>query len=118
MGNYTLSSLPNFLNLVFNLSVDLVSGSIDLYDKDTNLLIHSFTQGELSKDDETIVQAFNLDNYITQNGNYYFNVPQGLVIGTNVGVDNTSVLDNETWSFKVGNADFNSSDFNNNDFFT
>jgi len=114
LGIYTLASLPNSIIGTFNKNIVKNVGTIELLDKDTDSLLVYYTE-----DDFVIVDnVFTIDitGVITSNGNYYIKISNDLFYS---GLEIFEGIDNNTeWSFRVADADFLGTDFNNDDFFT
>lgn len=117
-NNYTLSKLPSVIKVSFNYSISILQGTIDLFNKTTNTLIKSFNETDMYLLNSSTLAIDSLDNYITTNGDYFFRVSGNLIEDTLYGLPNSEILDSDTWYFSVKNADFSSTDFNNEDFYT
>ena len=117
-SNTTLAGLSNSINLKFNLPINILEGFINLYNKDTNALINSFTETDMYLDGTNVIAIDDLDTFITENGSYYFTVSSGLVEDVTFGLCNDAIIDNSTWCFTVNDGDFDRNDFDSNDFYT
>lgn len=116
MGNYTLSDLDVNIFAQFTSFIQINTGSLSVYN-DVGL-IHTFTESDLYLDDASTFAIDGLNDYVTENGEYYILFDSGLISSTLYGVDYGGISDNTTWTFTVGDADFLGTDFNNEDFFT
>jgi hypothetical protein len=116
-NSYTTGNLPTAI-VVFNQNIIIETGEIKLFNS-SNTLLQTWNQNDLSFVGSQSFQINDdLNNYAIANDDYYFFIDNTLIKSTaNVfyqGIQN----DRETWNFTIGDADFNSTDFNNSDFLT
>ena len=105
LGLYTLSSIPLVGKLAFNYNIAFGSGTLKLYDYDTDTLLNSIT---INID----VNYFDFTMPILPNGNYYFLFDSNLVTS----VEEISITDKEVWKFSITDGEFDSTEFNNDEF--
>lgn len=105
LGLYTLSSIPLVGKLAFNYNIAFVSGTLKLYDYDTDTLLNSIA---INVD----VNYFDFTMPILPNGNYYFLFDSNLVTS----VEEISITDKEVWKFSITDGEFDSTEFNNDEF--
>lgn len=105
LGLYTLSSIPLVGKLAFNYNIAFGSGTLKLYDYDTDTLLNSIV---INVD----VNYFDFTMPILPNGNYYFLFDSNLVTS----VEEISITDKEVWKFSITDGEFDSTEFNNDEF--
>ena len=105
LGLYTLSSIPTTGKCAFNYDIAFGSGTLKLYDYDTDTLLNSIA---INVD----VNYFDFTMPILPNGNYYFLFDSNLVTS----VEEISITDKEVWKFSITDGEFDSTEFDNNEF--
>lgn len=107
-GIYTLSSFVEEISGSFNRNVTLGSGTIKVYKEST--LIATYNETDIS----IIENVFNIDisGLITENGIYSVVVSDGLFKA------NAEVFSGVSWGFQIADGEFDSTEFNNDEFLT
>ena len=116
IGLSTLSGLVDQFNIEFNIDVVKNTGNIYLYNSE-NELIHTYTQDDITISGGQSVNGVGLNTYITENGTYYFLIDSGLFSSADFDVIYDGISDSSVWTFTIGNADYSSPDYNNEDYF-
>lgn len=117
IGNYTFSSLPNSFNIEFNSNIVLGSGTIKLYNSESDL-IYTFTSDDFNIFSQSVTSDSILESLITENGTYYFTIDSGLFISEAFGLPFEGISDSTTWTFTVSDGDYSATDYNNEDYLT
>ena len=108
-GNYTLLSLPNEIELTFNHDIELLTGTITLTQiTPTSQIISTFVSGVITDNILTI----DITGLITENGTYQITVSNNFI------TSDFGSLGFTQWFFLVGDGDYNSTDYDNADYFT
>jgi len=118
LGSYSLSSIPDNITGTFNKPIDKTIGSVKIYKKVGIFNYYALFTTYTADDIIISGNSFTIDTsgLTFVNGDYYVNISEGLFIsGTEVysGIDNIS-----SWTFKILNPDYDSSDYNSDDYFT
>lgn len=118
-GIYTLSNLEPDINCQFNVIVQLNIGTLRLYDSSDNSLIHSFNQEDIIIDGGTNIDIGNgISDYITTNGSYYILFDAGLISSTLYGIEFEGISDPTFWTFTVQDAEYDDTEYNNEQYLT
>lgn len=99
---YTLATIPTIGTATFNF--DLLSANCSLYNYDTDVLIQDLTLTILGNE-------FSFNMPILANGNYYF-----LFDAVSTYNDELNVIDKEVWKFSILAGEFDSTEFDNDEF--
>lgn len=101
---------------VFNTNISVGYGTFRVY-HNTLGLINTYTEQNVSVDNENTLLVDGLDDDITQNGDYYIQMDSGLVVSS-IGVPFVGINDNETWKFSVIDAQYEDTEYDNNEYLT
>ena len=116
-NSYTLGNLPVLATCIFNEDISINTGSLKLYNS-SNTLLHTFTESDLSLVGTNGFQTnSDLNTYANQLDSYYILFDSGLIQASS-GISFEGITNISAWTFSIAEPDFNSSDFNNNDFLT
>lgn len=107
LGLYTLSSIPLVGKCAFNYNIVFGSGTLKLYDYDTDTLLNSIA---INVD----VNYFDFTMPILPNGNYYFLFDSNLVTS----VEEISITDKEVWKFSITDGEYDSTEYDNTEYLT
>jgi hypothetical protein len=115
-GNYITGTTFTKFEVTWNVPIEINTGTITVYDGTT--FIDSFNEGSMSVFQENKLRVDIAGSVIQNpaNSTYHIHVTAGLVSALTD--TNEAIEDTETWCFTLADADFNGSDFNNQDFFT
>ena len=111
-GSFVSGTSFAVFTITYSANIELVNGTVTVYDSSNNLLA-TYTEADMSVNGTvlTIVTALSLAD-----GDYYVNVSEGLV--TFLGLESEAITDNSAWTFAIQGSDFNSADYNNDDYLT
>ena len=116
-GVYTFDRLPNDGVVTFNIPITLNNGSVSLLDVDNTLKAQKFENNMSVLGNVLTIQNIISDGVgVNELGRFHLNITQGLVKGS--GIQNDALINNDTWVLKVQRADFDSADFDFNDYLT
>jgi len=117
-GSVTLAQLASdSLRGFFNKDITIGTGTLTVWDADTNTLLDTYTQADITAVGTNGFEITSFANTITTTGNYFINFTGGLfvsLIGENYAVPNST-----EWTFTAQAAgDFDEDDFDSTDFLT
>jgi hypothetical protein len=100
-------NFPNEIKAIFSRDIVLGVGFLRVY-KD-NVLFLTFTENDISVTDNYF--TIDVTNLFPDNGNYFITFTQGLI--KSVFNEDIFISDSETWKFTIGDAEYDSEDYNN-----
>lgn len=119
LGIYTLDSIEDNINAQFNGNIRINTGTLRLYDASDDSLIHSFNESEIEIDGGTNIDIpTGILDYITTNGSYYFLMDSGLVSNSDLNIDYEGITDKTYWTFTVTDGEYDSDEYNNDEYLT
>ena len=109
-GIYSLGSLVPVISLLYNKDVNILTGTVTIFDNSDDSVVATFTEADAFLDGPFEVNI-DITGTITVNGEYRIEVTSGFVESN---FDELS--DSASWIFNIVDGDFLNTDFDNNDF--
>ena len=111
-GEYTTGTTLLIVSFDANLDLTLNTGSLSIYNS-LGTLQDTFNETSMTVSGNTLTIATSLSY---SDDTYYVNITEGLVSA--IGINNSAITDNTTWTFRLKPADYSVTDYNATDYNT
>lgn len=111
-GTYSLGSLVPIISMSFNKNINILTGTVTIFDNSDDSIIATFTESDAFLDG---LSEINIDitGVITVNGEYRIEVTEGFAES-----NFDELTDAYTWIFNIVDGHYNVADYNTNDYLT
>jgi hypothetical protein len=115
-GDGVLCDFQNTIKATFNYPISIETGSLDIYDSSTGILIYSYDASELYVLDENTLAGDNLSFHINEEASYYVLMDSSLV--EVLGIPFEGIANSDAWVFALTDGEYEQDEYNNDEYLT